>query len=79
MKQLSFNPDGQEVAYILLNDLHSERSSIQNLRAVIYQSSEKTVEYINLKKKLVQILKPKEEEKQSNFLVMHNGYKEITD
>lgn len=35
MRQLTFNPDAKESAYLLVEEHHLERSSIQNLRAAI--------------------------------------------
>ncbi|KAK1377273.1 hypothetical protein POM88_033466 [Heracleum sosnowskyi] len=36
MTQLTLNPDGKEIAYLLLEEHSLQRSSIQNLRAAIY-------------------------------------------
>ena len=68
MRQLSLNPDGKDIAYLLVDGLHLPRNSIQNLRATIYQINEEVEELKNLKEKLIQILKDKEEELVSNFL-----------
>ncbi|KAK1371387.1 hypothetical protein POM88_037479 [Heracleum sosnowskyi] len=61
MKQLSLNSDGKEFAYLLLEELDLQRSSIQNLRATIYQINEEDEELKNLKGRLIQILEDKEE------------------
>lgn len=56
MKQLSFNPNSLQVAYILLCYLQYECSSIQNLITSIYKLREDTEEFINLNTRLMQIL-----------------------
>ncbi|KAK1388151.1 hypothetical protein POM88_016329 [Heracleum sosnowskyi] len=40
MPQLTLNPDRKEIAYLLLEEHSLQRSSIQNLRAAIYQINE---------------------------------------
>ncbi|KAK1372998.1 hypothetical protein POM88_029191 [Heracleum sosnowskyi] len=77
MTQLNLNPDGKEIAYLLLEDQSLQRSSIQNLRAAIYQINEEDEELRNLKERLIQILEEKEENLLSNFLKMNLFYQRI--
>ncbi|KAK1365979.1 hypothetical protein POM88_041540 [Heracleum sosnowskyi] len=49
MKQLTLNSDGKEIDYLLIEDHSLPRSSIQNLRAAIYQINEEDEELRNLK------------------------------
>ncbi|KAK1359921.1 hypothetical protein POM88_044395 [Heracleum sosnowskyi] len=77
MKQLTLNPDGKEIAYLLIEDHSLLRSSIQNLRAAIYQINEEDEELRNLKERLIQILEEKEENLLSNFLKMNLFYQRI--
>ncbi|KAK1402014.1 hypothetical protein POM88_001619 [Heracleum sosnowskyi] len=74
MTQLTLNPDGKEIAYLLLEELSLQKSSIQNLRAAIYQINEEDEELRNLKERLIQILEEKEESLLSNFLKMNLFY-----
>ncbi|KAK1380754.1 hypothetical protein POM88_027498 [Heracleum sosnowskyi] len=77
MTQLTLNPDGNEIAYLLLEEHSLQRSSIQNLRATIYQINEEDEELRNLKERLIQILEKKEENLLSNFLKMNMFYQRI--
>ncbi|KAK1390006.1 hypothetical protein POM88_018184 [Heracleum sosnowskyi] len=77
MTQLTLNPDGKEIAYLLLEEHSLQRSSIQNLRAAIYQINEEDEELRNLKERLIQILEEKEENLLSNFLKMNLFYQRI--
>ncbi|KAK1360127.1 hypothetical protein POM88_044601 [Heracleum sosnowskyi] len=77
MTQLTLNPDGKEIAYLLLEDHSLQKSSILNLRAAIYQINEKDEELRNLKERLIQILEEKEENLLSNFLKMNLFYQRI--
>ncbi|KAK1379655.1 hypothetical protein POM88_026399 [Heracleum sosnowskyi] len=77
MTQLTLNPDGKEIAYLLLEEHGLQRSSIQNLRAAIYQINEEDEELRNLKERLIQILEEKEENLLSNFLKMNMFYQRI--
>ncbi|KAK1394055.1 hypothetical protein POM88_013111 [Heracleum sosnowskyi] len=77
MKQLTLNPDGKEIAYLLVEDHSLQRSSIQNLRAAIYQINEEDEELKNLKERLIQILEDKEERLLSSFLKMNLFYQKI--
>ena len=77
MTQLTHNPDGKEIAYLLLEEHSLQRSSIQNLRAAIYQINEEDKELRNLKERLIQILEEKEENLLSNFLKMNLFYQRI--
>ncbi|KAK1404093.1 hypothetical protein POM88_003698 [Heracleum sosnowskyi] len=77
MKQLILNPDGKEIVYLLVEDHNLSRSSIQNLRAAIYQINEEDEELRNLKERLIQILEEKEEKSLSNFLKMNLFYQRI--
>ncbi|KAK1366762.1 hypothetical protein POM88_042323 [Heracleum sosnowskyi] len=74
MTQLTLNPDGKEIAYLLLEEHSLQKSSIQNLRAAIYQINEEDEELRNLKERLIQILEEKEESLLSNFLKMNLFY-----
>ncbi|KAK1394509.1 hypothetical protein POM88_013565 [Heracleum sosnowskyi] len=74
MTHLSLNPDGKEIAYLLLEEHSIQRNSIQNLRAVIYQINEEDEELRNLKERLIQILEEKEESLLFNFLKMNLFY-----
>ncbi|KAK1371186.1 hypothetical protein POM88_037278 [Heracleum sosnowskyi] len=74
MTHLSLNPDGKEIAYLLLEEHSLQRNSIQNLRAAIYQINEEDEELRNLKERLIQILEEKEESLLSNFLKMNLFY-----
>lgn len=78
-KQLTLNPNGKELAYLLVDDLHLPRSSIQVLRAAIYQINEEDEELKGLKKRLIQILNNKEEELLDKFLKTNLFYFRITD
>ncbi|KAL8107977.1 hypothetical protein AgCh_024405 [Apium graveolens] len=62
--QLSFSPDHEDVSlsYMLIGDLEIRKSSISKLRSAIYQLGEDTEEKRDLKKKLVKVLRDKEEE-----------------
>ncbi|KAK1387712.1 hypothetical protein POM88_015890 [Heracleum sosnowskyi] len=75
--QLTLNPDGKEIAYLLLEEHSLQRNSIQNLRAAIYQINEEDEDLRNLKKRLIQILEEKEENLLSNFLKMNMFYQRI--
>ncbi|KAK1369607.1 hypothetical protein POM88_035699 [Heracleum sosnowskyi] len=77
MTQLTLNPDGKEIAYLLLEEHSLQRSSIQNLRAAIYQINEEDEELRNIKERLIQILEEKEENLLSNFLKMNLFYQRI--
>ncbi|KAK1367121.1 hypothetical protein POM88_042682 [Heracleum sosnowskyi] len=77
MTQLTLNPDGKEIAYLLLEEHSLQRSFIQNLRAAIYQINEEDEELRNLKERLIQILEEKEENLLSNFLKMNLFYQRI--
>ncbi|KAK1362942.1 hypothetical protein POM88_038503 [Heracleum sosnowskyi] len=77
MTRLTLNPDGKEIAYLLLEEQSLQRSSIQNLRAAIYQINEEDEELRNLKERLIQILEEKEENLLSNFLRMNLFYQRI--
>ncbi|KAK1369588.1 hypothetical protein POM88_035680 [Heracleum sosnowskyi] len=77
MTQLTLNPDRKEIAYLLLEEHSLQRSSIQNLRAAIYQINEKDEELRNIKERLIQILEEKEENLLSNFLKMNLLYQRI--
>ncbi|KAK1392039.1 hypothetical protein POM88_011095 [Heracleum sosnowskyi] len=77
MTQLTLNPDRKEIAYLLLEEHSLQRSSIQNLRAAIYQINEEDEELRNLKERLIQILEEKEENLLSNFLKMNMFYQII--
>ncbi|KAK1352207.1 hypothetical protein POM88_053471 [Heracleum sosnowskyi] len=77
MTQLTLNSDGKEIAYILLEEHSLQRSSIQNLRAAIYQINEEDEELRNLKDRLIQILEEKEESLLSNFLKMNLFYQKV--
>ncbi|KAK1356527.1 hypothetical protein POM88_049783 [Heracleum sosnowskyi] len=77
MTQLTLNPDGKEIAYLFLEEHSLQRSSIQNLRAAIYQINEEDEELRNLKERLIQILEEKEENLLSNFLKMNLFYQRI--
>ncbi|KAK1396951.1 hypothetical protein POM88_006814 [Heracleum sosnowskyi] len=77
MKQLTLNPDGKEIAYLLIEDHSLQRSSIQNLRAAIYQINEEDEELKELKERLIQILEDKEENLLSGFLKMNLFYQKI--
>ncbi|KAK1351429.1 hypothetical protein POM88_054359 [Heracleum sosnowskyi] len=77
MTQLTLNPDGKEIAYLLLEEQSLQRSSIQNLRAAIYQINEEDGELKDLKERLIQILEDKEENLLSNFLKMNLFYQKI--
>ena len=79
IRQLTLNEDGEESAYIILDDLHIERSPIQNLRAAIYMIDEEDEELKDLKVKLVQTLKRKEEWKLLDFLSKNQFYQRIQD
>ncbi|KAK1372305.1 hypothetical protein POM88_028498 [Heracleum sosnowskyi] len=74
MIQLTLNPDGKEIAYLLPEEHSLQKSSIQNLRAAIYQINEEDEELRNLKERLIQILEEKEESLLSNFLKMNLFY-----
>ncbi|KAK1357061.1 hypothetical protein POM88_050317 [Heracleum sosnowskyi] len=74
MTHLSLNPDGKDIAYLLLEEHSLQRNSIQNLRAAIYQINEEDEELRNLKERLIQILEEKEESLLSNFLKMNLFY-----
>ncbi|KAK1372218.1 hypothetical protein POM88_028411 [Heracleum sosnowskyi] len=76
MTQLTLNPDGKEIAYLLLED-SLQKSSILNLRAAIYQINEEDEELRNIKERLIQILEEKEENLLSNFLKMNLFYQRI--
>ncbi|KAK1394261.1 hypothetical protein POM88_013317 [Heracleum sosnowskyi] len=77
MTQLTLNPDGKEIAYLLLEEHSLQRNSILNLRAAIYQINEEDEELRNLKERLIQILEEKEENLLSNFLKMNLFYQRI--
>ncbi|KAK1367763.1 hypothetical protein POM88_033855 [Heracleum sosnowskyi] len=77
MTQLTLNPDGKEIAYLLLEEHSLQRSSILNLRAAIYQINEEDEELRNLKERLIQILEEKEENLLSNFLKMNMFYQRV--
>ncbi|KAK1387431.1 hypothetical protein POM88_015609 [Heracleum sosnowskyi] len=77
MTQLTLNPDGKEITYLLLEEHSLPRSSIQNLRAAIYQINEEDEELGNLKERLIQILEEKEENLLSNFLKMNLFYQRV--
>ncbi|KAK1382174.1 hypothetical protein POM88_019909 [Heracleum sosnowskyi] len=77
MTQLTLNPDGKEISYLLLEDHSLQRSSIQNRIAAIYQINEEDEELRNLKERLIQILEEKEENLLSNFLKMNLLYQRI--
>ncbi|KAK1351406.1 hypothetical protein POM88_054379 [Heracleum sosnowskyi] len=77
MTQLTLNPDGKEITYLLLEEHSLQRSSILNLRAAIYQINEEDKELRNLKERLIQILEEKEENLLSNFLKMNLFYQRI--
>ncbi|KAK1379283.1 hypothetical protein POM88_026027 [Heracleum sosnowskyi] len=77
MRQLTLNPDGKEIAYLLVEDHSLQRSSIQNLRAAIYQINEEDEELKNLKDRLIQILEEKEEKLLSDFLKMNLFFQRI--
>ncbi|KAK1384549.1 hypothetical protein POM88_022284 [Heracleum sosnowskyi] len=77
LKQLTLNPDAKEIAYLLVEDHSLQRSSIQNLRAAIYQINEEDEELKNLKERLIQILEDKEESLLSSFLKMNLFYQKI--
>ncbi|KAK1371557.1 hypothetical protein POM88_037649 [Heracleum sosnowskyi] len=77
IKQLTLNPDGKEIAYLLVEEYNLQRSSIQNLREAIYQIDEEDEELRNLKERLIQILEDKEENLLSNFLKMNLFYQRI--
>ena len=72
MTQLTLNPDGKEIAYLLLEEHSLQRSSI-----AIYQINEEDEELRNLKERLIQILEEKEENLLSNFLKMNLFYQRI--
>ena len=78
IRQLTLNEDGEESAYIILDDLQIERSSIQNLRVAIYMINEEDEELKNLKVKLVQTLERKEEWKLLDFLSKNQFYQRIS-
>ncbi|KAK1364805.1 hypothetical protein POM88_040366 [Heracleum sosnowskyi] len=59
MEQLTLNPDGKEIAYLLIEDHSLQRSSIQNLRATIYQINEEDGELKDLKERLIQFFEDK--------------------
>ncbi|KAK1369592.1 hypothetical protein POM88_035684 [Heracleum sosnowskyi] len=61
MTQLTLNPDGKEIAYLLLEEHSLRRSSIQNLRAAIFQINKEDEELKDLKERLIRILEDKEE------------------
>ncbi|KAK1394678.1 hypothetical protein POM88_013734 [Heracleum sosnowskyi] len=77
MTQLTLNPDGKEIAYLLLEEHSLQKSSILNLRAAIYHINEEDEELRNLKERLIQILEEKEENLLSNFLKMNLFYQRI--
>ncbi|KAK1360233.1 hypothetical protein POM88_044707 [Heracleum sosnowskyi] len=77
MTELTLNPDGKEIAYLLLEEHSLQKSSILNLRAAIYQINEEDEELRNLKERLIQILEEKEENLLSNFLKMNLFYQRI--
>lgn len=78
IRQLTLNPEGKESAFIILDDSHIQRSSIQTLRTTIYLINEEDEELKNMKEKLVQILEGKEEEKLLDFLQMNQFYQRIS-
>ncbi|KAL8103414.1 hypothetical protein AgCh_027836 [Apium graveolens] len=63
-------PDHKDVSlsFVLIDDLEISKSSISKLRSAIYQLGEDTEEKRELKKKLVKVLRDKEEERLNNFL-----------
>ncbi|KAK1402414.1 hypothetical protein POM88_002019 [Heracleum sosnowskyi] len=77
MTHLSLNPDGKEIAYLMLEEHSLQRNSILNLRAAIYQINEEDEELRNLKERLIQILEEKEENLLSNFLKMNLFYQRV--
>ena len=79
IRQLTLTDDREGDAYIILDDLHMQRSSIQNLRTAIYMINEEDEELKDLKVKLVQILEKKEDWKLSDFLSKNQFYQKIQD
>ncbi|KAK1357004.1 hypothetical protein POM88_050260 [Heracleum sosnowskyi] len=77
MTHLILNPDGKEIAYLMLEEHSLQRNSILNLRAAIYQINEEDKELRNLKERLIQILEEKEENLLSNFLKMNLFYQRV--
>ena len=77
--QLSFSPDHEDVSlsFMLIGDLEISKSSISKLRSAIYQLGEDTEEKRELKKKLVKVLRDKEEERLKNFLGTTVSYLKI--
>ena len=76
---LSFSPDHEDASftYLMIGDLELNVSSISKLRSAIYQLGEDTEEKRELKKKLTEVLKSKEEEKLDNFLERTISYLRI--
>ena len=77
--QLSFSPDHEDVSlsFMLIGDLDISKSSISKLRSAIYQLGEDTEEKRELKKKLIKVLRDKEEERLKNFLGTTVSYLKI--
>jgi len=77
--QLSFSPDHEDVSlsFMLIGDLEISKSSVSKLRSAIYQLGEDTEEKRELKKKLVKVLRDKEEERLKNFLETTVSYLKI--
>ncbi|KAL8101171.1 hypothetical protein AgCh_033160 [Apium graveolens] len=77
--QLSFSPDHEDVSlsFMLIGNLEISKSSISKLRSAIYHLGEDTKEKRELKKKLVKVLRDKEEERLKKFLETTVSYLKI--
>ncbi|KAL8109728.1 hypothetical protein AgCh_025725 [Apium graveolens] len=77
--QLSFSPDHVDVSlsFMLIGDLEISKSSISKLRSAIYQLGEDTEKKRELKKKLVKVLRDKEEDRLKNFFGTTVSYLKI--
>ncbi|KAL8098239.1 hypothetical protein AgCh_031116 [Apium graveolens] len=77
--QLSFSSDHEDVnlIYMLIGDLEISKRSISKLRSAIYQLGEDTEEKKELNKKLVKVLRDKEEERLKTFLETTISYLKI--
>jgi hypothetical protein len=76
-RQLTLNLDGKDIAYVVVDGQEMQRSSIQNLRAAIYQMDENDPDLKGLKEILTQTLEDKEEELLKNFLRENVFYQRI--
>lgn len=77
MDFVTFNPDGNEIGVILLDDLHMSRAKVPDLRAAIYQIDDSTPELKDLRIKLEKNLNVAEEDLVKKFFSEAIGYNRI--